>query len=83
MADEPCSRSMDVDRHELDIRDLRSALRSDYVRKDVYQAALDRLAALEAKLSTTWLSNRNALLAVASFVVGIVVSAYLASGGGK
>jgi hypothetical protein len=78
VADGTCARTRDVDRHETEINEIHR----DFVRKDVYQAALDRIAALEAKLNNTWLSNRNALLAVASVVVGVVWSAYIAKGGG-
>lgn len=79
MADErTCSRTRDVDRHETEITEIHR----DFVRKDVYQAALDRIAALEQKLNNTWLSNRNALLAVTSVVVGLIWSAYINRGGG-
>jgi hypothetical protein len=71
-----CPRSRDVDRHEREI----DQIHEHYVRKDVYQAALDRLTALESKLSNTWLSNRNALLAVGSVIVGIIWSAYTKGG---
>lgn len=81
MADEQsCPRTKDIDRLESDLRELRLEVRADYVRKDVYQAALDRIASLESRISTTWLSNRNALFAVASVIAGIVVSAYIAKG---
>lgn len=83
MADEgSCARGRDLDRHETELRDLRHEVRTEYVRKDVYQAALDRLAVVEAKLATTWLSNRNALLAMGSMIVGIGVAAYLGTKGG-
>lgn len=79
MADErSCPRTRDVDRHDADIREIREK----YVRLDVYQAALDRIAALERKLNNTWLSNRNALLAVASMIAGLIWSAYINRGGG-
>jgi hypothetical protein len=75
--DEPsCPRSRDIDRHDEDIRQIRK----DYVLREVYQAALDRIAALEARSSNAWLSNRNALLAVASMIAGIIWSAYIAKG---
>lgn len=69
----------DIDRHETELREVRA----EYVRKDVYQAALDRIAAIETKLASAWLSNRNALLAVASVIGGIVVAAYLGTKGGS
>jgi len=72
-----CPRSRDIDRHDEDIRQIRR----EYVLREVYQAALDRITALEARSSNAWLSNRNALLAVASMVAGIVWSAYIARGG--
>jgi hypothetical protein len=79
MADGTCPCARDVDRHEIEIGEIHR----DFVRKDVYQAALDRIAALEQKLNNTWLSNRNALLAVASVIVGVIWSAYIAKGGSR
>lgn len=79
MTDEPsCSRSRDIDRHEADIRDIRRELREEYIFKELFYA---HITPLEQNRNNTWLSNRNALLAVASVIVGIIVSAYLARGG--
>lgn len=79
MTDErTCPRARDVDRHDREI----DYIQENFVRKDVYQAALDRLNALESRSTNVWLSNRNALLAVASVIVGLIWSAYIAKGGG-
>lgn len=57
-----------------------------FLRTDVYQAERDadraRLTAVETKLNSTWLSNRNALLAVTSVIAGLIVSTYLNIKGG-
>lgn len=80
MADEPnlSEVTRTTDRHENELREIRE----DYVRKDVYQTVLERIAALERRNTNTWLSNRNALLAVLSVIVGLIWSAYIAKGGG-
>ncbi|MGH3117786.1 MAG: hypothetical protein ACRDQ2_11890 [Gaiellales bacterium] len=81
--DVSCDRARDIDRHETELRDLRHELRAEYVRKDVYETAIHRIAAIETKLATAWLSNRNALLAVGSMIAGLVAAAYLGTRGGS
>ncbi|MGH3373198.1 MAG: hypothetical protein ACRDP6_00520 [Actinoallomurus sp.] len=78
MDERTCPRARDIDRHDRDI----DYIQEHYVSEKVYQAALDRLKALESRNTNTWLSNRNALLAVASVIVGLIWSAYIAKGGG-
>lgn len=73
----------DRDRHERALDDIRRDVRDHYVGRDVYQAALDRIAAIETKLASAWLSNRNALLAMASMIGGLIVVAILGTKGGS
>lgn len=72
----------DVDRVERRLEELTREVHEQYVRRDVYQSVLDRLAALESKLANTWLSNRNAILAMVSMIAGLLVAAYLGMKGG-
>ena len=67
-----------VDRHDVDLREIRER----YVTEKVFLALEKRVERMEQSASTTWLSNRNALLAFASVIIGIVVSAYIATKGG-
>jgi hypothetical protein len=80
VADErSCPRGRDVDRIEAEQRDLRREVRDEYVRKDVFEA---RVGPIERDKASTWLSNRNAILMMASTILGVIASAYIATRGG-
>jgi hypothetical protein len=76
VADErTCSRTRDVDRHEQDLRDIRT----QFVPREVFEA---RVGPLERDKA----SRRNTLLAIAGTLVGVVASAlitYMIAKGGK
>lgn len=68
-----------VDRIERRQDDHERHVRDNYVTKDVFNA---RVGPLEQRSSNAWLSNRTALLAFASTIIGVIVSAYMATKGG-
>lgn len=85
MTDEPGRGALgrDIDRHETDIRDIREK----YVLREVFQAAVERIARLEQADTSERSGNRMWLLGLVQTVVGVVlgiVGGYMtAKGGGK
>jgi hypothetical protein len=74
-----CPRSRDIDRLERRQDDHERDVRENYVTEKFFNA---RVGPLEQRSNNVWLSNRMALLAFAGTIIGIIVSAYMATRGG-
>lgn len=83
MADErPCPRARDIDRHDAELREVRRDYVTEKLMLTMLGAITDRLLNLERDKA----SRRNALLAVAGTLVGVVASAtitWLITKGGR
>lgn len=72
--DDRCPRASDIDRHEAELRELRAALRSEYVLREVYRAERDddrrRIQRLEDHDTSQVAGGRAWVLGIGLALVG-------------